>query len=224
MVKNIKPNFSRAYSKANEVLVKSHVITEFPFSTIDVVKELSEITLFTYGDAKKWGVDIRDFGSDSATIFEYGSRQIIFYNDNKPKSHINFSILHEFGHPVNNHDFSFINDETYGRYEIETNFFAAQILMPEQILRECISRGQCITTDFLIEHFGVSEIAAKKRIETLARTAGEWRPKHEKEFDDIILYKFRNFIDSICTKQKITYSFEDEYDLQCERESWIHSY
>ena len=72
-----------------------------------------------------------------------------------------------------------------------------------------------------MQHFEVSETAAKKRIETLAKTTVEWRSRQEKEFDDIILYKFAAFIDSICPPRKNNYDFEDEYDRQRERDSWF---
>ena len=115
---NTKPNFSAAYSKANEILVKSRVISTFPFSPIDLVKEQSAIKCRTYKKARKYGIDITAFGSESATIFEYGGRQIIFYDDSKLMTHVKYSILHELGHPLNNHDFSVTDKEIYGRYEV----------------------------------------------------------------------------------------------------------
>ena len=216
-----KPNFSAAYSKANEILVKSRIISTFPFSPVDLVKEQSTIKCRTYKKAQEYGVDITAFGSDSATIVEYGSRQIIFYDDSKLMTHVKYSILHELGHSLNNHDFSVTDKEIYGRYEVETNYFVAQLLMPEQLLRELINRGIRITKEFLMQHFEVSEIAAKKRIETLAKTTVEWRSRQEKEFDDIILFKFAAFIDGIRPLCKNYYDFEDEYNRQRERDTWF---
>lgn len=216
-----KPNFSAVYSKANEILVKSRVISAFPFSPIDLVEEQSAIKCRTYKKARRYGVDISAFGSESATIFDYGGRQIIFYDDSKLMTHVKYSILHELGHPLNKHDFNVTDKELYGRYEVETNFFAAQLLMPEQVLREFVHRGARITKEFLMQHFEVSETAAKKRIETLAKITVEWRSRQEKEFDDIILCKFAAFIDSICPSGGNYFDFEDEYDRQRERDSWF---
>ena len=81
MASNTKPNFSAAYSKANEILVKSRVISTFPFSPIDLVKEQSAIKCRTYKKDRKYGIDITAFGSESATIFEYGGRIIHGAND-----------------------------------------------------------------------------------------------------------------------------------------------
>lgn len=214
-----KPSFSRAYSKANEILVKSRVITEFPYSVKDLIKEQSEIRCRTYKKALTYGVDISTFGSESATIFEYGGKYIIFYDDEKPMSHVKFSILHELGHQINGHDFQKKDTETYQKYEVETNYFAAQLLMPEQILREFQRRGTKITKAFLQENFGVSHQAADKRITTLAKTNAEWRSRMEQEFDDIILLKYKHFLDSISPLQN-KYNFEDEYARELERSNW----
>lgn len=214
-----KPNFAGAYSKANEILVKSSVISTFPFSPTTLVKEQTPIVCRTYAKAKKYGIEMRDFGSESAVIMTMGGKYIIFYDESKPMTHVGFSILHEFGHAVNKHDFRKKNDETYKRYEVETNYFAAQLLMPEQLLRELQSRGVYITKGFLQNAFGVSESAAEKRLTTLANTNAERYSRAEREFDDIILLKYDAFLNAICPK-KATYDFEDEFDRQRERDSW----
>jgi hypothetical protein len=215
-----KPNFSSAYTKANEILVSSNVICTFPYSPKDLVKEKSEIPCRTFAKARSYGVDIEAFGSESAIIIELGGRRIIFYDESKPLTHVKYSILHELGHDQNGHDLGATDPDAYYRYEIETNYFAAQLLMPEQVLRELASRGVRIDKRFLIEHFEVSETAAQKRIETLAKTNTEWRSRAEKEYDDVILWKFSAFMDAICPR-RVTYDFEDEYERQRERDSWF---
>ena len=214
-----KPNFSSVYTKANEILVSSNVIFTFPFSPKELVKEKSSIPCSTYAKARSYGVDIEALGSESAIIVEVGGRRIIFYDESKPLPHIKYSILHEFGHDVNGHNLGTKDSDTYHRYEIETNFFAAQILMPEQVLRELGRRGVRITKRFLMEHFEVSETAAQKRIDTLAKTNAEWRSRAEKEYDDIILLKFSAFIDAICPRKDI-FDYEDEYEMQRKRDQW----
>mgnify|MGYP004609881461 FL=1 len=219
MPMNLRPNFNEAYIKANEMLIKSSVIQSFPFLPKSLVKEQSSIVCRSYKKAKKYGVDITDFGSESATIFRLGDKSIIFYDETKPEPHIAFSILHEFGHDRLGHDFTKKDEESYHRYEVETNFFVAQLLMPEQIIRELQRRGKRINRNFLQTIFGVSAQAADKRIETLAKTNSEWRSRDEKEFDDIILLRYADFLNKICPIQNY-YDFEDEYARQQERYSW----
>ena len=91
--------------------------------------------------------------------------------------------------------------------------------MPEQIIREMQKRGKTITVAFLSSVFGVSTTAAQKRIDTLAKTNVEWRNRQEKEFDDIILFRHKAFIDSVCPP-RIFYSYEDEYEIQRQRDNW----
>lgn len=218
MINNLL-NFKKAYSSANELLCSSEAIDTFPFLPQKLVKEKSDIRCRSYSKAMKYGVNIRDFGSDSATIFRMGEKEIIFYNDSKPENHTRFSILHEFGHGYLKHDFTDKCAASYRKFEIEANFFSAQLLMPEQIIRELQRRGIGISKAFLQNYFGVSEDAAKKRIETLARTNYEWRSREEKMFDDIILTKYSDFIEKI----KPSYSYYDldyEEELQQQRNSW----
>lgn len=215
----IRPDFSSVYSKANEILISSSIISSFPFSAIDLVEEQADIKCIPYSKALNYGLDIMSFGSESAVIFEFKGRFIIFYNDNKPLSHIQFSILHELGHYINKHSFLCTDNSTYSKYEVETNFFTAQLLMPEQIIREVQRRGQRITRAFLIKHFGVSAQAADKRIATLDKTSNEWRTQSEQEFDDIIFLKYQDFINTICPAQHI-FDFEEEYRNQLKRDQW----
>jgi Zn-dependent peptidase ImmA (M78 family) len=216
----VKPDFELAYIKANSVLVTTEAITEFPFSAKKLVEARSDIRCKSYKQAKKYGVDISAFGSESAVLITYHGKKIIFYDDSKPLSHINFSKIHEFGHDDLGHIMSKnISEELYKKQEIETNFYAAQILMPEQLLRYLQHQGVSITVSFLIDNFGVSRQAAEKRIQTLAKTNEEWRSRSEKEFDDIILYKYRPLIQHLCPSDY--YDFEEEVDLQRKRESWF---
>ncbi len=215
----IRPNFAGVYSKANEILATSPLLTSFPFSPKELVKEQANIVCRSFKTALKHGLDMKAFGSESAVVVQRGERSIIFYDETKPETHTRFSILHELGHVVNGHDFTRKDSEAYQKYEVETNFFAAQLLMPEQLLRELQRRGVPIKSAFLQEKFGVSKQAADKRIETLAKTDFEWRSRAEKEYDDIILLRFAGFLDAIRPSHSF-FDFEDEYARQRERDSW----
>ena len=64
--------------------------------------------------------------------------------------------------------------------DIAANCFAAQLLMPEQIIREAIKRGKTPSIDYIMKAFEVSQKAAEKRKETLAKYEYEWRKREEK--------------------------------------------
>ena len=155
-------------------------------------------------------------------IMNLDDKYIIFYNQNEMPERIKFSMLHEFGHKVNNHKFIVTSDEVYGIAEVETNYFAAQLLMPEQILREFQKRGRRIDKYFLMTIFGVSEQAAIKRIENLNQITWE-RSQIEKEYDDIILNKYLSWINSI-VPNNIDHLFADDEERQNVREQWRYNY
>ena len=75
-----EPDFKRVYQCANEMLVRSSVITGFPFKAKELVKEQADISFCTYEKAQnKYHQDIRQFGSDSAVLMEMQGAHIIFY-------------------------------------------------------------------------------------------------------------------------------------------------
>lgn len=222
MMTNSKPNFQKAYKNANEILVSSKIIAEFPYSASKLIKEQSKIVCRSFDKAHKYNVDIEAFGSESAVIMNLANRDIIFYNQNEIPQRVKFSMIHEFGHKKNGHAFKITSDEIYGTAEVETNYFTAQLLMPEQILREFQKRGKRIEKNFLIKTFGVSEQAAIKRIETLNKTTWE-RSLLAKQYDDIILNKCLPWINSIVPKN-IDYLFGDDEEKQKERELWKYNY
>lgn len=131
-------------------------------------------------------------------------------------------MIHEYGHRKNGHDFRNECKELYEIAEVETNYFAAQLLMPEQILREFQKRGKRIDKDFLMNTFGVSEQAAIKRIENLKKITWE-RNLLEKQYDDIILNKYMPWINSI-VPNNVEYYFIDDEEKQKERELWKYNY
>ena len=185
----------------------------------ELIKEKKDILCKSFNSASKHGVDMHDFGSDSAVLVSLGSRHIIFFDETKPVSHINFSIIHELGHfELKHSNEKYVNQELYVKQEIEANYFTAQVLMPEQLLRHLQKQGVKLSTQFLMENFGVSKLAAEKRLITLAKTNTEWRSRSESEFDDIILIKYLPLIHHLCPKGVI--DFEKEYELQQNRDTW----
>ena len=215
-----KPDFRKAYKLANEILLKSREIKGFPFSVTKVIKEISDIQCCSYDRAHKYDIDIESFGSDAAILTEYAGRLIIFYNQQDIQPRIRFSMLHEIGHYLLEHKLKTENLNLYEKQEVETNYFAAQLLMPEQTLIEIQARGKRISTDVLVSSFQVSKEAARKRIETLNKIKPEYRTRDEKEFDDLILLKYKMFLDSIMPAKNSYNWFDDEYERQQERDTW----
>lgn len=215
----LKPNFKRAMEKANDILVSSNTISSFPFSIKKVIKEKTDVVCRSYLKAGMYGVNIENFGSPDAIYQNLEGKGIIFYNEEiSSKERQRFSLNHEFGHIQLNHDLD--NKKMYEIYEVETNFFAAQMLMPEQIINELINRGKQITVENLMLWFQVSKMAAQKRLDTLRKIDFSRRSYSERITDESIVLKYQTFIDSIAPKKVDYYDPYMEEELQHERDSW----
>lgn len=219
--KNI--DYALIYSTANEILATTSVIETFPYKVGKLVEEQSDIRLCKYSKAfGKYGVSIDKFGSESAVIQEYMGMYIISYNQDELDYRVRFSIMHEYGHYILKHKMNLSKDDPlYIRQELEANCFAAQMLMPEQLLRKANSNGKIISIDFIMNSFVVSDDAAEKRKKTLASTTPEWRSRAEKMYDDIILMRFEKFINKIAPINNKYYDYDYEMDRQYERNSWL---
>lgn len=213
-----KPDFHKAYTAANDILVSASTINKFPFDADALIREQTDIEFCSYEKAAEYGVDVRTFGSESAVLIEDDGMYIIFYNDKEPIARQKFSKLHEFGHYILKHDLN-ATGNLYDMQEIETNFFTAQILMPEQIMQEFVRRQKYISPKFLAGTFGVSEEAAEKRKKTFGKTNPYIRKTEERFFDDAILFKYKRFIDSVAPEYD-AFDMAYEYELQAERDRW----
>lgn len=222
-----KPDFNRVYTCANEFLAVNNCIEGFPFSLKALIKEQSDVQVCSFGKAMdKYGIPIKSFGSESALLEEYCGAHIIFFNEKEEKYRMRFSLGHEFGHFVLNHKMNLDKDDPlYGIQEVEANCFSAQLLMPEQILRECTKRGYSTNNDYIKDSFGVSKLAAEKRHDTIAKNNNEWNSRSDIMYDDIILERYLPFIDRIAPKRYIekfnSFYFDDEFVKQQERECWL---
>ena len=214
-------DYKKVYAVANEFLAASRSITSFPFKVKNFLEEQSDIQICSFSKARKHGVDVSSLGSESAIIIESMGAYIIFYNQDEPPCRIRFSILHEFGHYIFEHTPDLKKtDLLYRKQELEANCFAAQMLMPEQLLRECMSRGKKLSTNLIIQAFGVSREAAQKKVNTLSKTNSDWRSIEEKKYDDIILQKYSSTLDQIAPKS-VFYDLDWDLERQRERDSWL---
>ena len=219
-----KPDFQKALILANEILTVSDCIKDFPFNMIDLIEEQSDIQCCSYKKAMRlYGVDIKIFGSKSAILFERQGRALLFFNQDEADYRIRFSLAHEFGHYLFNHRLN-VTDEVYRREEIEANFFAGQLLMPEQIISTLQSRYVKIDADYLKRIFGVSADAAERKIRTLKRATKGWRSEEECGYDAIIKTKFADFITRSIPASHQTMLFpdyEEVFSRQQERDRWL---
>lgn len=230
-------DYKGAKERADEILLSPFIKSTFPSDCFDLVEKIASevaIKVLPFSWIEEQGMKVEDvIHSDDAETFEKGGRYIIFYNQGFQKSRTDFGIMHEIGHIYNGHDMEILTkyrktkdarlEKLYKKCEVEANRFAAELLMPEAILRRLQELGCRIDIAFLQRAFGVSAQAAQVSIENLKRSANRHIPYWEKDasLDDAILLKFKAFIKKNAPRRK-SYTEELDCDLamQAVRDSW----
>lgn len=199
----MKPDFSKAQNEATNLLLKQ----SFDSLSIDIRK-------FEFGDKKIIIDSIQHYANTvnySVSDFtckeisgccvlkerKYGYNIILYDNDSFYEERKHWGIIHEVGHIYLNHQ------DDSPKSEIEANFFAAQIVMPEQILRYIRNFKGSLNIDEIYEHFNVSYESAQKRFYTLNRNKAFYTvtPK-----DRLLINKFKPIIQN---------EFLDNISLAC---------
>ncbi|MDE6068257.1 MAG: ImmA/IrrE family metallo-endopeptidase [Treponemataceae bacterium] len=238
MEEGFTTDYKGAKEHADEILLSPFIKNTFPPECFDLVEKLASevaIEILPFSWIEEHGMKVGDVvHSDDAETFEKDGMYIIFYNQRSQKSRRDFGIMHEIGHIYNGHDMEIFTkyrktkaarlEKLYKKCEAEANRFAAELLMPESILRRLQELGCRIDVAFLQREFGVSAQAAKISIDSLKRSANNSVSYWEKDasLDDAILLKFNAFIERNAPRRK-SYTEELECDLamQAERDSWL---
>ncbi len=135
---------------------------------------------------------------------------LILYDKSKYGARMKHTLWHEVGHIKCNH-------KNHGeKEEIEAHFFASQANAPNVLIKAIAQRGYSIDVPFLMECFGLSEEAAKKKRDYLSKH----RFDHKNEYDDVILAQFSAYINAKYPP-KTKFFYDDYYEnLEKEREAW----
>jgi Zn-dependent peptidase ImmA (M78 family) len=130
--------------------------------------------------AKSHGITVlakNDLGDISGSICNNNGHITIEYNKNENKLRQRFTVAHELGHYLSGHvdtnnkcfrdSSQSYSKNHYDFQEVEANRRAAEILMPEEVLKHIIfSEGITNITD-LSQKFIVSELAMQYRLKNL---------------------------------------------------------
>ena len=155
-------DYEIARNKAWETLIKCN-ITSLPINLATIAR-LNNITILKYSGSKQ------NLTGDGFSLNVNGVN-VIYYNDNKPKARIRFTLAHELGHCLLGH-LKF--GKTYNRnsekdfdgmdiFEMQANVFARDILMPATVLHSLDIKS----FEDISRICNVSEQSAKIRYERL---------------------------------------------------------
>ena len=106
------------------------------------------IVPYSFLEEKKKGLSEMCF-QYSEDAFRF--KNLIYYNDMQPKSRIDFSLMHELGHILLEHQ------GEYDWQETEANYFASNMLAP----RMAIHYARCTSSEEVHERFNLSPEASK---------------------------------------------------------------
>lgn len=102
-------------------------------------------------------------GYDGFSVTGLRGQTLVLYNDQSPPCRQCFTLAHELGHLLLQHQ------GHVRRHEEEADFFASLLLLPDAVLNLLCSRGISLTEAFLMKTFGVSRNAARHKRAALAR-------------------------------------------------------
>jgi len=135
---------------------------------------------------------------------------VILYDGEKYNARMKHTLWHEIGHIKRDH-------QKHGeKEEIEAHYFAAQANAPNTIIKAIADGGYNIDVAFLMECFGISGEAAKKKMDYLNKYGFE----HTNEYDDALLLLFSDYINRKYPPKTQRY-YDDYFDeMERERVNW----
>lgn len=213
----MKINFEYIITKAYEILILQPKL-EFPLNILNLKTNLN-IKILTFSElARLNNCTFEEIASisDGAEAFKYEAKGLILivYNEKITNTNrIRWSIAHEFGHIVLNH-----KGQQSDQFEIEANFFAANLLLPRCLLKELVNKRDFIDLNYLQKKFSISKEASEKFFSNINSRGFNY---FQNEYDDIILAKCEKFINSEIKDSK-KMQLLDEESMQAERDNWLY--
>ncbi len=201
----VKPDFENVRYTANYLLAQQDINTTF----IEAIKFRFIGYKIYIGSIQNYANvvcrPISDFTHKSINgcevIKHNNSWNFILFDDRNLKERINHGILHEIGHIFLEH-----NTDT-GKEEIEANFFASLITVPDVALWYLKNNSNInIDSYFIRNYFNVSMESAMKKYNAFKKQKSYTPNCYEKE----ILSKIQNNLDSII----------EQHNSICETESF----
>jgi Zn-dependent peptidase ImmA (M78 family) len=204
-------NYLRIVNIAYEIIINQNC-NALPLDPLEF--KIDSVIIMSFQDyAAKTGIDINTLTRNGKFVdgytFSQNGLNVIFYNKDTYEPRARFTLFHEIGHIVLKHD------KQSDKNEAEANFFAAQCIIPNALLKEIINRGYSVTKEMITQTFNVSEQVALNRLNYLK----EFPDFHKNEYDDILIALFAEYLNSKFPNKK-TYDSCDALDDEEKRSKW----
>lgn len=202
---NAIPNFQKCKEEATRLLLSQ--TSDFPvqirsllFSRQIIIDSLQHFSHITKTPLYQF-TNQNGLLKNGCTVI-MGSVYLVLYNVKESNlARLNWTLAHEIGHIYLNHK------KDGDLEEIEANFFASELLMPEILIRTLEKQKIAITASSLSEIFQVSRAAASKKIQTIKKRADFFPSKEEKQ----LLTRQEDFLNRISARyQKKSVSYRSE--------------
>ncbi len=187
-----KPNFNLAEKTATKLLLlQNNLSLRIDVKSLEYNKNIIFDTFQNYSNLV--GVSLLEFSENGVLndgcVVDIGHTKLILYDAyNNNQERLNFTLAHEVGH-------IYLGHQKDGPIEeVEANFFAAQLLMPEIAILELSKRLDTLDYFTLYMLFNVTMPAAQKRIDTISRKC-RYNMGYEEQK---LLCKFKDEIERVC--------------------------
>jgi Zn-dependent peptidase ImmA (M78 family) len=167
----LKPDFDKCEKMATKLLLMQDIhslsidVKSLVFDKNIIIDSIQNYCRIT--DSPLFAFIKNEVLKDGCTlIYRHNSETvyIVLYNEEiRCKERLNWTLAHEIGHIYLGHKHDGTNEE------IEAHYFAAQLLMPEIVIREFKQRCPDCSYEDIYMMFNVSITAAQKRADTIRR-------------------------------------------------------
>lgn len=191
-----KPRFDLITKKATDLLLESE-LTDFITPVFKILNEYG-IRLLPYSRIETQFPEIiemyptfmSNLNKCAGLTIRVHDVDYILYNDRDSYERIRFTISHEICHIFNHGSLPSCTDE-YNQWEIEAEFFGAQLLMPIEALM-VLDMSFSLNVELVSNLFHVSKLAAQNRINFFYSHSNLIRDKHNQELFKLYNIIFRN--------------------------------
>lgn len=202
-------------ARAVSALIETNYIDEFPLPIKEIIENDSNVELFTFKEfCNMTGYSLNELqtygGSDEAFHIKKGNKFAIIYNENVYSRRLRFTLAHEYGHYIMEHDGMsykktpiFQDAQRTHLEEYEANSFASCLLFPLNVrykYRNVLNVGDAA------DLFKISYQAAKVALDIFDEHMDSGLEEYISMFEHRHMETYMSFLDEMLGEQLAEYN------------------